>query len=86
MQVPLKVGPTKNIYQFTQLRDAYKNKFVQTAQLMNELEAKVNNVSRGQLGAPKITGAYASLINSDLHDDFSQQQLPPHRNFSSSDA
>ena len=28
VQVPLKVGPTKNIYQFTQLRDAYKNKFV----------------------------------------------------------
>ena len=46
VQVPLKVGPTKNIYQFTQLRDAYKNKFVQTAQMMNELEGQVNNVAR----------------------------------------
>ena len=28
VQVPMKVGPTKNIYQFTQLRDQYKNKFI----------------------------------------------------------
>jgi len=28
VSVPLKAGPTKNIYQFTQLRDQYKNKFV----------------------------------------------------------
>ena len=53
---------------------------------MNELEGHVNNVARNQLGAPKITGAYASLINSDLHDDFSQSQLPQPRNFSSADA
>ena len=69
MHVPLKVGPTKNIYQFTQLRDHYKNKFIETAQKMTDLEAKVANLERSKLGVPKITGAYASLINSDLHDD-----------------
>jgi hypothetical protein len=36
---------------------------------MTELEARVGNIERKHMGAPKITGAYASLINSDLHDN-----------------
>ena len=36
---------------------------------MTDLEAKFKDKRRGELGVPKITGAYASLINSDLHDD-----------------
>jgi len=39
--VPLKAGPTKNIYLFTKLRDQYKNKFVQTAHLIGSLEDEV---------------------------------------------
>ena len=31
----MKIGPTRNIYQFTQLRDNYKKKFVQTVSQMN---------------------------------------------------
>ena len=37
---------------------------------MNKLDATVANIDESQVGAPQITGAYASLINSDLHDDF----------------
>ena len=37
---------------------------------MNKLDAKVANIDDSQVGEPQITGAYASLINSDLHDDF----------------
>ena len=36
---------------------------------MTELEARVGKIDRKHMGAPKITGAYASLINSDMHDD-----------------
>ena len=36
---------------------------------MNNLEAKVANIDPRNIPAPDITGAYASLINSDLHDD-----------------
>jgi len=36
---------------------------------MTELDARVANMDRKHMGAPRITGAYASLINSDLHDD-----------------
>ena len=36
---------------------------------MNNLEAQVANIDPRNLPAPDITGAYASLINSDLHDE-----------------
>ena len=40
---------------------------------MSDLEATSSNVPRNSMRIPKITGAYASLINSDLHDDL---QIP----------
>jgi hypothetical protein len=45
---------------------------------MTELESRVSNVERKYMGAPRITGAYASLINSDLHDDLSPTRSNSH--------
>ena len=59
ISVPLKVGPTKNIYQFTQLRDQYKKKFVQTAQLMSKLEAEAEATNQ----AEAQTNSNASIPN-----------------------
>ena len=33
---------------------------------MSEFEAKVANFDRNMLGPPRITGAYASLINQEM--------------------
>ena len=70
VMVPLRLGPTKNLYQFTKLRDNYKQKFIQTSQEINAMVGGTFGLNRETMGPPPITGAFASLINSDLYEDF----------------
>ena len=39
MHVPPRLGPSKNLYQFTQLRDSYKQKFIEASQMMTNVGA-----------------------------------------------
>ena len=62
------LGPSKNLYQFTQLRDMYKNKFIQASQNNADLDSRLKGLQIAQAGPPPLTGAYASLISNNLED------------------
>ena len=62
------VGPSKNLYKFTQLRDQYKNRFIQTSQRIADLNDQMRGINRSRTDTspPPLTGAYASLITNNL--------------------
>ena len=62
------LGPSKNLYQFTQLRDQYKNKFIQASQNIADLDSRLQGMNIPKAGPPPLTGAYASLISNNLDD------------------
>lgn len=64
--MPPRVGPNRNIYQFTKLRDDYKLKFIQTTQRMQMVENALNGVHPSQPETPKFDGVYGSLVMNDL--------------------
>jgi hypothetical protein len=42
IKVPPRLGPSKNLYQFTKLRDDYKQKYIETYQSTTVIDHKLN--------------------------------------------
>ena len=43
LQFPNKLGPAKNLYQFSQLRDRYRDMYIVTAQKLSNVDQALNN-------------------------------------------
>jgi hypothetical protein len=70
VSIPPKLGPSKNLYLFTKLRDAYKHKFIETSQMMADVDLNLRGIdNKLSVHPPHLTGAYASLISNELFDN-----------------
>jgi len=75
VQVPPRTcGPTKNLYQFSKLREQYRDKYIVAAKQLNEVDSAIKGRTSRLQENPQLSEAYANLFRDPL--EMSEGTLP----------
>lgn len=68
-------GVTRNLYQFTKLREQYRDQYISTAQQILDVNSKLGGKQPNSLEKPALSQAYASMFAEPDQLDFMRNNM-----------